>query len=367
MLRLALGLPAHGYEPVLLVSSDFAHAARLAEAGCDVRTVPFRRDYAHPLLDARSLSQIVRGVRGAALVHAHSAKAGVLGRLAAWRSGLRAVYTPHGFPFVGEMSDPRRRFGVVVERALAPLTTVLLCVCDFERELARERRLRPRGVAVVHNGCPACDGRVTDHVLASLRARGPIVGTVSTLRPAKAVDVLLDAVPAVLAAVPEATVAIVGNGPESAALHARAARLGLADDPRLVFLPFAAPAARYLRMLDVYVLCSAWEAFPIGVLEAQACGVPQVATAVGGTYEAVVAETGLLVPPHDPVRLAAALVELLRDRERRARMAVASRARHAERFTAEAMVAGTAAVYDRALTEPRAGPYRPTGRRAPGS
>jgi glycosyltransferase involved in cell wall biosynthesis len=138
-------------------------------------------------------------------------------------------------------------------------------------------------------------------------------------------------------------VAIVGDGPEATALRARA-------PAGVEFLPFHAPAARHLLALDVYVLPSAWEAFPIGVLEAQACGVPQVATDVGGTREAVVPETGILVPARDPAALAAAIVALLRDPERRRRMGAASRARHADRFTTERMVAGTAAVYERVLT-----------------
>jgi glycosyltransferase involved in cell wall biosynthesis len=171
---------------------------------------------------------------------------------------------------------------------------------------------------------------------------GPVVGAVTVLRRQKRLDVLLAAAPQILAAVPGATVAVVGNGPEEAALRAAA-------DPRVAFRPFRAPAARYLQALDVYVLPSGWEAFAIGLLEAQACGVPQVATDVGGTREAVVPETGLLVPPGDPAALAEAVVALLQDPQRRAAMGAASRARHAERFTVERMVAATAALYDRLL------------------
>ena len=112
------------------------------------------------------------------------------------------------------------------------------------------------------------------------------------------------------------------------------------------FLPFTAPSARQLRATDVYVLSSAWEAFSIGVLEALACGVPQVATDVGGTREVVDDETGILVPPHDPSALAEALVALLSDPERRARLATASQARHSERFGLDRMVAATASLYD---------------------
>ena len=109
------------------------------------------------------------------------------------------------------------------------------------------------------------------------------------------------------------------------------------------------PPAQYLNGLDVYVLSSNWEAFPIGPLEAMACGVPQVVSAVGGTGESVVPETGIRVPPREPEALAAAIVELLRDPERRARMSAASKTRHAEHFTVDRQVAGTAAVYDSLL------------------
>jgi glycosyltransferase involved in cell wall biosynthesis len=313
--QLARGLPEHGYEPVVL----------------DSRVLPFRRDYRHPHRDLQAVGALVRALRGFDLVHAHAAKAGVLARLAAGRRPV--VYTPHCFPFAGPVSPRRRRFGLVVERLLGPRAAAIVCVCEQEADVARSAGLGR--LTVIHNGCPACEG-----VEPALTFDGPVVGAVTVLRPQKRLDVLLAAAPRIIEA--GATVVIVGDGPEAGALRAAA-------DPRVVFLPFRAPSARYLRALDVYVLPSDWEAFPIGLLEAQACGVPQVATDVGGTSEALVPETGLLVPPGDPSALADAVVALLRDPERREAMAVASRARHAERFTVERMVAETAAVYDAVL------------------
>jgi glycosyltransferase involved in cell wall biosynthesis len=157
---------------------------------------------------------------------------------------------------------------------------------------------------------------------------------------------MLDAMPAIVSAVPEARFVIAGEGPLESELHAQAAALGV----DVTWLPFEPPSARYLRGFDVYVLSSAWEAFPIGVLEAQACGVPQVVTAVGGTRESVVPETGIIVPPRDPAAMATAVIQLLRDPERRAAMSEASQTRHAELFTLERLVAGTAAVYDSVLS-----------------
>ena len=320
--QLARGLGDHGHEPVVYAPADFAVSVPA------VRTLAFRRDYAHPWDDARAFVKLVRELRGYDVVHAHSAKAGVLARLATRRP---VVYTPHGFPFVGEMREARRVFGLVVERTLAPLTAALICVCDFERDLARAKRLRPRRLVVVHNGAPACP--------AVERAPGLVVGTVAALRRGKGVDVLLEAAPRILEAVPGASIVVAGSGPQEEALRAAA-------DPRVRFEPYRPPAANHLRELDVYVLASSWEAFPIGPLEALACGVPQVVTAVGGTREAVVPETGLLIPPEDPAALADAVIALLRDPERRARMVVASRERHARHFEVARMVAETAAVYD---------------------
>ena len=272
----------------------------------------------------------------------------MVGRLAARLTGRPALYTPHCFPFVGEVSEARRRFSLTVERALAPGTAAIVCVCEDEREVARAHGIRAPELAVVRNGCPPCDPAAEpDPALVALGR--PLVGTVTVLRKQKAVEVLLEAAPAVLEAVPEARIAIVGDGPERDALGARAAALGL--DERVAFVPFGGATAPHLRALDLYVLSSAWEAFPIGVLEAQACGVPQVATDVGGTREAVVPETGVLVPPRDPGALALALVRLLRDPAARAAMGAASRERHAARFGLAPMLDATAALYERVLTQ----------------
>jgi glycosyltransferase involved in cell wall biosynthesis len=336
---LARGLPTHGYEPVVVVPSDFPYLDEL-DGVCEVVTLPLRRDYTHPYDELRALVGLVPVIRRTVLVHAHSSKAGVLARVGAKLVRRPAVYTPHGFPFVGEMSSMRRQFGVVVERALAPATAALICVCDYERGLASQKALRPQSVAVVHNGCPPCAAADPAEM-----PQGLIVGTVCSLRPAKALDCLLDAMPVITAAVPDAKLVIVGEGELAAQLRGYAARLGI----EATWLPFSPPPSRYLVSFDVFVLSSAWEAFPIGVLEAQACGVPQVVAGVGGTRESVVPDTGIVVPPRCPEALAEAIIQLLRDPLRRAEMSTASRERHAERFTVERMVADTAAVYDRVL------------------
>ena len=352
--QLALRLGDHGYDVEAAGPMEAITYGRLAAAGVPVHRLPLVRGYGSPGRDAaalRALRALISPARHD-LVHCHSAKAGVLGRIAARARGVPAVYSPHAFPFVGEFGAPRRVFATATEWALGrAATAAILCVCEAERELARARRIAPPArLRVVYNGCEPCDEAVEpDAALLALRDQGPLAASIAVLRQQKRIDVLIDAAPLVFARVPDARIAIVGDGPLREDLHARAAALGLDRDERFVFLAFEPPSARHLRAVDVFVLSSGWEGLPISVLEALACGVPQVATDVGGTGEAITADTGVLVPPHDPEALAAALTTMLKDPARRRRMAAASRTRHSERFGIDRMVAETAALYDSVL------------------
>lgn len=346
---LSLGLGGHGYEVELAGPHDAVIWPQMRAAGLPVHLFPFQHGYRAPLSDAEVFRRLVPFLRGERydLVHCHSSKAGASGRVAAALAGTPTVYTPHGFAF--KAGHPLLRVAFTgIELVLARATGRLICVSHDERRLA-ERRLRsPRGLAVVHNGTPACRpaGEV-DPQLESLRAGGPLAAAVTVMRPEKGLDVVLAAVPRVLERMPDARVAIVGSGPLEA--HYRRLAAPLLEDDRFLFLSFEPPVERYLHAIDVFVLASDREGLSIGILEALACGIPQVATAVGGTPEAVSSETGALVPPRDPEALADAIVALLADPDRRRAAAVASRRRHADGFTLDRMVQETVAIYDDVL------------------
>ncbi len=356
VLQLALRLGGYGHAAQVVGPLHAPTYDRLTAAGIATHRLPLERGYGRPRRDVAALRGLVGLLRRERpdLVHCHSAKAGVLARVAARATKTPAIYSPHCFPFIGEFGAPRRAFATGVEVALGrAATAAILCVAEEEREQALRRRVAPAArLRVVPNGSEPCPGAVqADPALLALREAGLLAATVAVMRPQKRLDVFLDAAPLVFARAPEARLAIVGEGPLSDELHAQAAALGLDRDERFAFLPFTPPAARYLRALDIFVLPSGWEGLPISVLEALACGVPQVATEVGGTGEAVAdGETGLLVPPHDPPALAEAIVALLSDPVRRQAMSVTSRVRHAERFGIDRMVAETAALYDDVLS-----------------
>ncbi len=242
-----------------------------------------------------------------------------------------------------------------MERALAPLTSAYVCVCESEQRAAlRLPFVTPERAHCIYNGVPdPPSDSDPERALLDFKGDGLLVGAVTVLREQKRVDVLIDAIPTVLEQVPRARFAIVGNGPMRGQLEEQAGAAGLSEDPRFAFFEFTPPSGRYMSALDLYVLSSAWEAMPVGVLEALSWGVPQVVTSVGGTAEAVSAETGRLVSPKRPAALADAIVAMLRSPELRASAQQASRARHRAMFDAERMVRETVGVYETLVTAPQ--------------
>lgn len=352
VVQVAAGLVARGHEVVVAGPRETAAYAALEAAGVRCERLPVGRGYGRPADELRAIGALTALLRDGAfdLVHAHSAKAGVLGRVAAGRAGVPAVYSPHGLPFVGPVSAKRRAFATFAERRLARRTAAYLFVSDAERRFALAAGVGTgRPMRVVHNGCAPAGDTPPDPALAAHRGDGPLAAMVSVLRPAKGLETFVDAVPAVLAAAPGARLALVGSGPEHDRVHARVRARGLEAEPRFAFLPWRPPMAAQLAALDVLVLPSEMEAFPVALVEAMAHGVPQVAADVGGIPEAVTADTGVLIPPRDPDALASALAALLTDPGRRARLAAGSRARHAACFTLDRMVGGVEAVYREVL------------------
>lgn len=360
VLELARGMRAHGWVPTVAGPVVSSIRARLEGEGIEYLEIPhLRRGYGRPGDDVRALAWLRRQLRARRwdVLHAHSAKAGVLARVAASRSGVPCVYSPHCFGFVGDVSTRRRLFAIGVEWLAGRATAAFICCCEAERRRARQYRLADeRKLRLVYYGVAAADEATRPHAeLEALRAGGVLVGAIAVMRPQKRLDLLVDVAPGILARFPEARIAIVGNGPLDGDLRRQARALGLDADPRFRILPFEPPSSRYLRALDVFVLPSSWEAMPIGVLEALAHGVAQVATDVEGTGEEVVPETGILIPARDRTALSNAICELLASAARREAAATASRARHRERFGLERMLEGTTDIYAEVARAARAG------------
>ncbi|MEU9030331.1 glycosyltransferase [Streptomyces sp. NPDC048383] len=260
--------------------------------------------------------RLVRRVRPD-LLHAHSAKAGLAGRLAV-RGSLPTVFQPHAWSF-DAVGGATAALALRWERFGARWADRVLCVSESERregesegiaghwsvirngvDLDHFRPGRPdpeQDRAEARAGLPLPDGFGGD---------GPLAVCVGRLCPQKGQDILLRAWPELLGAVPEARLALVGDGPDGERLRRTA-------PPGVFFAGAAADIRPWLRAADLVVLPSRWEGMALAPLEAMACGRPVLVSDVSGARESLPSGQGrlCLVPPEDPTALAKALGRLL--------------------------------------------------------
>ncbi|HWL33698.1 MAG TPA: glycosyltransferase family 4 protein [Gaiellaceae bacterium] len=296
-----------------------------------------------PWRDLRGLLELVALLRRERpdIIHANSSKAGVLGRVAAALSGVPIrIFTVHGWAFsahTGIASALYKR----AERMMRPLTTVTICVAESERVAGlANRACDPERTIVIRNG-------VDVDVAVPTRGDGaePTVVAVGRLQRPKDSITLARALGRVRASF---SAVIVGEGPDRPRLEAEIRRLGL--EQAVVLAGDRSDVADLLTRADVFALSSTSEGLPLSILEAMAAALPVVASSVGGVPEAVEdGETGLLVPPRDPVRLAAALERLLVEPALRRRLGANGRERVREHFGLEAFRQAHVDVYRREL------------------
>jgi glycosyltransferase involved in cell wall biosynthesis len=225
---------------------------------------------------------------------------------------------------------------------------------EVRARFARDLEVPDRRLTVVRNAIrvpPSARG-ATPALRAALVEGRPayVVLTPARLHPQKGHAYLI----AAMAEVPAATFVFAGDGPLRSELEALARERGVAE--RCVFLGERSDVPDLLAAADLVVLPSLFEGLPVSVLEAMAAERPVIATAIGGTDEAITSEaSGLLVPPRDPAALAAAIRRLQADPELGRSLASAARARVEREFSAEATAREVMRVYDEVAAEARAG------------
>jgi glycosyltransferase involved in cell wall biosynthesis len=352
-LRGALTLDADRYETVFVTGEGDRLMRQARDAGFEVVLMPRLRSDIAPLDDRKALIDLRECLRGFDVVHTHSSKAGVLGRVAAHREQVgRIVHTFHGFPFHRFQSWPRRTAYIRIEQLVGRFTDVFLAVGPavaaeaVSRGIAPPERIRTIGIgadtAVPPPGAP---DRAEARRLLGVPPGTRVVGTVGRLAFQKAPDDFVMA----LAAVGRADVfgVWIGDGELRARTERLAARHGLHD--RLLFTGDRGDVAALLPGLDVFAMASRYEGLPCAVVEAMTAGLPVVATAVNAVPNVVIAgETGLLVPPGRPELLGRAIGYLLDNPAVAARLAAAARGRLGEDLTQAALGAVLAQSYQEA-------------------
>lgn len=296
-----------------------------------------------PMKDLTALAEVLTRIRKIRpdLLHAHSSKAGFVGRLAARLAGVRSVFTAHGWAFTEGVHPARKALALALERLAGRLGDAVICVSQKDLELAlRHRVVSEERMRVVWNGVPD----TTQRAQPSLEP--PRLVMVARFSPQKDHGLLLRS----LAELKDQSwsLDLVGDGPLLPQVKALAQELGLEN--RVRFLGRRVDVDGILAKAQVFVLTSRWEGLPLTILEAMRAGLPVVASDVGGVGEAVVdGETGFLVPRGAESVLGERLRQLIADPGLRVQMGAAARKRYEAYFTVERMVEEVWGVYRRVL------------------
>lgn len=295
-------------------------------------------------LDMRAKARLKRVLADerADVLHVHSrAGADRFGGRAARSLGMRAVLTRR-------VDNPEPRLWARLKfrsyDAIAAIST------PIEAWLRKDLRLPADRVTRIASGVDPAAFADPDAARAELVRRfdiyehQPILGAAGQLIERKGHDVLLEALPTVIARHRRLKLIVFGRGPRAAALKAQARRLGI--DKHVIFAGFVPQLEELLAGFDVFVHPARSEGLGLVVLEALAAGVPVVASRAGGLVDAIDdGHNGLLVPPNDAPALTSALLRVLEDSEFRRRLGVTARAGVAEDFSLRAMADGYRGLY----------------------
>jgi L-malate glycosyltransferase len=341
-LFLLQGLRARGHRAELLAIGRTPLALRAAGAGIAVHTVG---GVTRGLGAARVLRRLL-GKRGFDIVHANEAHA----LTAAWLAGAHrraplVVARRVALPF-GASRLARSRYRAARR---------IIAISNFVARSVVESGWSAAQVAVVYDGVDV-PPRTEPEMRRRARERWgigegqPLLGCVGYLLPEKGQALLVRALPAIRERFADCRLLLAGDGPCRAFLEQLSWEMGV--EGAVLFAGHVQKVSEVYGALDVFVFPSLAEPLGSSLLTAMANGLPVVANASGGVAELVTTETGVLVAPPEPERMAAAVVRLLADRESARRLGEAARERVRAHFSADRMVEETLRIFER-LAGPR--------------
>lgn len=315
----------------------------------EVETVslPGLRNSLNPLRLLSSVRTLLRHLNRypADVMHAHSAVAGVVARLAGKLTHTPVVYTVHGFGFKPEAPPMVRWNAWLAEALLAAWTTRMVCVSDHEKDLATQLPMDHSRISVIPNA-------IEDVAWKSRQDMPlPAIVMVARMAPPKRHDLLMQALGLMAAKDLRPNVTLLGGGPQRAQHQALA---NLLDLPHVRFVGDVHNVAEQLAQHAIFVLLSDHEGLPMSMIEAMRAGMAIVASRLPGIEELVQHEDSALLVENEPLAVAAALQRLLEDPRLRQRLAQASRLRYEARHQPEAMGERVLEVYEEAPLLPTA-------------
>jgi glycosyltransferase involved in cell wall biosynthesis len=342
LLDVLKNLPS-GCQPIIATGEGGYLAEEARQLGVPVHHMAHLRQPMSPLNDVLALREIISLIRSEVpdLIHAHTSKAGLLGRLAGWLTRTPTIFTAHTWSFADGVSTLQRWISLPFERLAGHIGGKVITVSRANEDIALRKAITRRAnLVTIWNGIPDSDLRATPGV-----TEIPKVVMVARFAPQKDQLSLVKALSGVQA---PWRLALVGDGPTRSEVEAEAQRLNLSD--RIDFLGDRGDIADVLATSDLFVLSSKWEGLPLSILEAMRAGLPVITTDVGGCSEAVQhGRTGFLAKPSDIGQLRGMLEKALSSKSLLRSMGEAGREKFHRDFRVESMMAKLMSVYHEAI------------------
>jgi glycosyltransferase involved in cell wall biosynthesis len=292
------------------------------------------------------------------IVHTHSSKAGLLGRLAAKLAGVPIiVHSPHGHVFVGYFGPIKTKIFIILERLASRITDKIIALTQREKEDHIRLRIGSEDTfVIIHSGVelnkfkemPLIEGQNLRKNL-GLPEDALIIGTSGRLEPVKGPEFLIKAANRIISQYPNTFFLFVGDGSLRRDLEKKALDLGI--EKNIVFLGWRNDVSKIISIYDIFVLPSLNEGMGRVLVEAMALGKPIVASNAGGIPDLIThGKTGYLVPPKNSKELAKYIQILLENKEKRVKMGLAGK-KMALNFSKEIMVSKTVELYQHLMIQ----------------
>ncbi len=316
----------------------------------------------NPLKDLLTLIEIYWFIKrnNIEIVHTHSSKAGILGRLAARLAKVKIIiHTVHGWSFNDYQPRVKRLFFIWLERLSAWFSDKLVVVSYYDRQKGLDSHIgKENKYSFIRYGVDYTEFNIKDQNIREELGINPndlVVGMIACFKPQKSPQNFIRLAFLVKKFSPHIKFLLVGDGILRRSIEKLIEKLNLKN--YVILTGWRCDIPRILSAIDVFVLTSLWEGLPIAILEAMASSKPVISTHTGGVSEVIVeGKTGFLVRPRDINRMSERLAVLIKDENLRRQIGQNARAGLGSNFTLTNMISKTENLYEE-LMKKKGGVY----------
>ena len=315
---------------------------QLKELDINVHLINSLQRSINPFVDTTALIDLAKLTKEISpdLIHLHSSKAGVLGKIAGKISKVPTVYSAHGWAFSEGAAFSQKWISLLIELSTTWLASKVICGADSERKLALSYRVAsPEKITTIHYGV---ENTSPNHIFERDRDRIPRVIMMARFSPQKDQKTLIKAMD--LLAHLDFELVFVGSGQLLEETQEFAKSTKIAN--KIKFLGNRTDLDSLFQNSDIFVNSSHYEGLPLCILHAMRCQLPVIATGVSGVPEAVKDDiNGYLIPPEDETTMSSRLETLLLDADKRQEFGEKGKEFYLQEFTLELMLRRIEKVY----------------------